>query len=146
MQSARAFMLHTYLSPRRLKIKQPGKCAFYCSAECQKKDWKVGGHKAACPQYQEKCQELGRQTVADMANESRPPLLRVQQLERLDGEGAYKIAVENGLHDVILKMLKDDAETVLVRFRDGQAYDRASYAHFIMMTLWRGECPCRFAR
>ena len=76
-----------------------------------------------------------------MANESRPPLLRVQQLERLDGEGAYKVAVENGLHDVILKMLRDDAETVLVRFRDGQAYDRASYAHFIMMTLWRGEYP-----
>lgn len=76
-----------------------------------------------------------------MANESRPPILRVQQLERLDGEGAYKVAVENGLHDVILKMLRDDAKTVLIRFRGGQAYDRASYAHFIMMTLWRGECP-----
>mmetsp|Transcript_4012 Transcript_4012/g.11433 ORF Transcript_4012/g.11433 Transcript_4012/m.11433 type:complete len:417 (-) Transcript_4012:51-1301(-) len=120
------------------------KCAFYCSAECQKKDWKVGGHKAACPHFEETCQALGRQTVADMADESKPPLLRVQQLERLDGEGAYKVAVEHGLHDVILKMLKDDAEAAaLVRFRDGQAYDRASYAHFIMMTLWRGQRHAR---
>ena len=116
-----------------------GKCAFYCSAECQKKDWKIGGHKADCPQHQETCQALGRQTVADMADESKAPLLRVQKLERLDGEGAYRVAVDHGLHDVILKMLKDDAETALVHFRGGQSLDRVSYAHFIMMTLWRGE-------
>jgi len=77
-----------------------------------------------------------------MADESKAPLLRVQKLERLDGEGAYRVAVDHGLHDVILKMLKDDAETALGRFQDGgggQSLDRVSYAHFIMMTLWRGE-------
>ena len=116
-----------------------GKCAFYCSAECQKKDWKIGGHKADCPQHQEKCQALGRQTVADMADESKAPLLRVQKLERLDGEGAYRVAVDHGLHDVILKMLKNDAETALVRFQTERPLERVSYAHFIMMTLWRGE-------
>ena len=84
-----------------------------------------------------------------MADESKAPLLRVQKLERLDGEGAYRVAVDHGLHDVILKMLKDDAETALGRFQDGgggQSLDRVSYAHFIMMTLWRGEemltCYC----
>ena len=74
-----------------------------------------------------------------MADESKAPLLRVQKLERLDGEGAYRVAVDHGLHDVILKMLKDDAETALVHFQGGQSLDRVSYAHFIMMTLWRGE-------
>jgi hypothetical protein len=36
-------------------------------------------------------------------------------------------------------MLNDDANTALIRFRGGQPLERVSYAHFIMMTLWRGE-------
>ena len=116
-----------------------GKCAFYCSSACQKAAWKVGGHKQACPQYEEQCQALGKQTVADMSDDTRPPVLRMQNLERLDNEGAYKAAVENGLHDTIVKLCKDDTDHALTRFRDGRVYDKTSYAHFVMMTLWRGQ-------
>eukprot|EP00562_Extubocellulus_spinifer_P007656 CAMPEP_0178501260 /NCGR_PEP_ID=MMETSP0696-20121128/16845_1 /TAXON_ID=265572 /ORGANISM="Extubocellulus spinifer, Strain CCMP396" /LENGTH=417 /DNA_ID=CAMNT_0020130177 /DNA_START=33 /DNA_END=1286 /DNA_ORIENTATION=+ len=115
------------------------KCAFYCSSACQKVAWKVGGHKQACPQYEEQCQALGKQTVADMNDDTRPPVLRMQNLERLDNEGAYKVAVENGLHDTIVKLCKDDTDRALTRFRDGHVYDKTSYAHFVMMTLWRGQ-------
>ena len=87
----------------------------------------------------------GKQTVADMSNESRPPVLRMQNLERLDGAGAYKVAVENGLHEVIIKLCRDDAENLLDRFRNGTMYDKTSYVHFITATLWRGQRNSRGA-
>jgi hypothetical protein len=115
-----------------------GQCTFYCSVQCQKQAWK-GGHKQECPTFAQECKDLAKQVVDQMNACDQPRLLRVQGLERLDGEGAYNFAIEYGLHQAIYEMLDEDAEEALRQYQEGDEMDHTFFITWILNSLWRGQ-------
>ncbi len=116
-----------------------GQSVFYCSVECQKAGWKLGGHKLECATFAKYCKDTGREVVSQMNDSNLSPLERVQNLERLDAEGPYNSAVEQGLHDAICNMFEEDANQVLDRFQSGTIMEQTAYIRWILNVLWRGN-------
>ena len=120
------------------RLKKCSRCesAYYCSAACQKADWKTGGHKLMCATLKTECERSGKAVVDQLNNESLDPLSRVHGLERLDRQGPYTVAVRCGLHDAVRKLFEQEARLVQARFEAG-IY--CSWVHMVVCMLFRGQ-------
>lgn len=110
---------------------QCSKCesAFYCSRECQVDHWKRGHHKQNCPTLQKQCQEIAAVVLSELD--------QCRGWDRLDGAGAYRAAVQLGLHKAILDLLQRDVDDAMKRYRQGKI--ALSYTQYIMSVLFRGQ-------
>lgn len=111
---------------------------FYCSKECQKNAWKIGGHKQQCGTMKEHVKAVGLRTVQRMSDETMPTVVRVQGLDDIDGSGPYCAAVENGLYEVMQDLFQDDVECAMDRYRRGGP-DICFATEYIMSQIFRGQ-------
>jgi hypothetical protein len=89
--------------------------AFYCTKECQKNAWKYGGHKQLCSGMKEQCARDAKRVVQALILRKKGDCIEMEQgdlLHVLDGAGAYKMAVKEGLHDALRQLFSHDAEHV----------------------------------
>lgn len=113
-----------------------------CSAECQRWDWKKGGHKAACADIQSQLRADGAAVAAQLGDSFLPMGARLDDLHRVDVSFAYRAALEAGLHASLLTFLRDDAAGVTARFRSGEACSGVGLA---LNVLFRGQRRSRGA-
>ena len=126
--------------------------AHYCSQACQLAHWKRGGHKAACAGLQEELRGVAAAVAAQMrelggsgesggapssSRESEALMAPVRDLDRLDAEGAYLLAVEEfGLHEALLALLRADAAAASTRWARGLC---CSWLEHATSALFRGQ-------
>jgi len=114
--------------------------AYYCSRKCQEGDWKHGGHKALCKNFQEDCAATAERVVGEVGAAGLRPEARVASLGDLDRGGPYAAAVERGLHAALEGLLRDDASEVGLRFDpNGSGRSAISCAQFVSNVLLRGQ-------
>ncbi len=104
-------------------------------------DW-INGHKASCKKFKAECEAQAVAVLAQMRDSGLPGGKRVQDLDRLDREGPYKIAVQEGLYETIIGMLREEVESAGADGAGGWRRDGpsgASYLCFISNTLFRGQ-------
>jgi hypothetical protein len=121
-----------------------GRCqsAFYCSKDCQKIAWKHCGHKQECGGMKEECVHDAEVVVQALTTRSNEDCARMEcgLLKHLDGAGAYKAAVAQGLHEAMCGIFRDDAEHVLDRFRNENGTHHVwSATRTVMSSLFRGQ-------
>mmetsp|Transcript_28530 Transcript_28530/g.52074 ORF Transcript_28530/g.52074 Transcript_28530/m.52074 type:complete len:401 (-) Transcript_28530:37-1239(-) len=111
-------------------------CVFYCSKECQRHDWKVGGHKSACDTMMQQCENAATGFLDVICDETCPFEIKIKPSLwlGLDGAGAYKIALDLGLNGAIQKVMEDEIENVEDRFRSGTLIN---FTLMLMGTLFR---------
>ena len=81
----------------------------------------------------------GKKVVEDLRNTDLPPIVRVQGLNSLDSEGYYKMAVEQGLHQALMEVLKEDLECAMGRFAKKNRMENVVFLHWIVNTIFRGQ-------
>jgi hypothetical protein len=116
--------------------------AFYCTKECQKNAWKFGGHKELCDGMKEQCDRDAKRVVQALTrrNTEDCEALEGDLLQVLNGAGAYKAAVGEGLHEALCELFRDNAEHVLEVFRKNGAEDHVWAAtRTVMCSLFRGQ-------
>eukprot|EP00978_Attheya_sp_CCMP212_P043708 scaffold289889_cov48-Attheya_sp.AAC.1 len=71
-------------------------CVFYCSKECQRRDWKLGGHKSACDIMMQQCENAATVFLDTIADEDCPVEIKSNSSLwlGLDEAGAYKMALD----------------------------------------------------
>lgn len=112
--------------------------AHYCTKQCQVAAWK-SGHKAACGGLQAACKRDGKAVVAAL-KDVELGADRVTDLGLLDREGAYKVAVSNGLFPGLTAALCDEAEQVEMLWLNPQPPNvPTSLFHHISTSVFRGE-------
>jgi hypothetical protein len=77
-----------------------------------------------------------KKAVACLLDTSIPPILRVQGLYGLESEGHYSCAVEAGLHQALLAVLREDLQTLE---DDAGCIQKNSFCICMITTLFRGE-------
>jgi hypothetical protein len=117
------------------------KSAFYCSKECQKNAWKQGGHKHLCDGMKEKCAYDAKRVVQALRRRNNEDCIAMEGglLYALDGAGAYKMAVKEGLYDALGQLFSDDAEHVKELFHAGPPKHVWAATRTVMDSLFRGE-------
>ena len=86
---------------------------YYCSRDCQRRDWVSGGHKQACASLQEANAATAAEVSAMLTDASSPAALRVAGLDRLDRADPYRRCVEDhGLHATIKELFRLDVDEV----------------------------------
>lgn len=107
--------------------------------------WKDGGHKAVCKTLRESVRATALAVTAQMRERCADAVpdnpqevgAAVEDLDRLDREAAYLAALEHGkLNDVLLGLVRQDAEQVLARHRAGIM---CSWLEHTVTTLFRGQ-------
>eukprot|EP00527_Entomoneis_sp_CCMP2396_P006613 CAMPEP_0198142046 /NCGR_PEP_ID=MMETSP1443-20131203/4949_1 /TAXON_ID=186043 /ORGANISM="Entomoneis sp., Strain CCMP2396" /LENGTH=306 /DNA_ID=CAMNT_0043804979 /DNA_START=50 /DNA_END=968 /DNA_ORIENTATION=- len=83
--------------------------------------------------------ENGKKVVETLNDTTLPPMLRVQGLNSLETEGYYKYAAEQGLHQALLRLLKEDVECAMERFTKKNPMENVVYLHWIVNTIFRGQ-------
>jgi hypothetical protein len=83
--------------------------------------------------------ENGKTAVETLRDTNLPPILRVQGLNSLDSEGYYKFAVEQGLHQAVLGVLKENLECAMERFTKKNPMENVVYLHWMVNTIFRGQ-------
>jgi hypothetical protein len=94
--------------------------AFYCTKICQTNAWKYGRHKQECPDMREQCQQDAQRAVQALSRRSTEDceaLEGTDLLECLNGAGAYKAAVQEGFHEALCGLFRNDADGVMELFR-----------------------------
>eukprot|EP00978_Attheya_sp_CCMP212_P043710 scaffold289889_cov48-Attheya_sp.AAC.3 len=111
-------------------------CVFYCSKECQRRDWKVGGHKSTCDIMMQQCKNAATVFLDTIADEDCPVEIKSDSSLwlGLDGAGAYKMALDLGLNGAIQKLMEDEIENAEDRFRSGIII---SFTQMLMCILFR---------
>eukprot|EP00978_Attheya_sp_CCMP212_P003722 scaffold7910_cov29-Attheya_sp.AAC.1 len=111
-------------------------CVFYCSKECQRKDWKVGGHKSTCDTMMQQCENAATDFLDTICDDDCPAEIKINSSlwSALDGAGAYKMAMDLGLNGAIQKLMEDEIENAEDRFRSGELI---SFTQMLMCTLFR---------
>jgi hypothetical protein len=112
--------------------------AFYCSKDCQRNAWKLGGHKAACGTMKEEVEATGLRTVKRMCDLTLPTIIRVQGLDEIDGSGPYRAAIKEGLHAAMKALFQDDLDASMNRYRRG-GEDICFATQYIMSKIFRGQ-------
>lgn len=111
-------------------------CVFYCSAKCQKADWKTGGHKKACATMKEEATQTAKMVVEKMKNATGNPFDRVSELGKLDRSSAYDLALEYGLMGAVFDCFQYDIEHSRENFLGKNG---VSLTQWIVCTLFRGH-------
>jgi MYND finger len=104
---------------------------FYCCRECQESHW-TSKHKAECAELKRQSKQTARQVLQSFE--------KMRGWGDLDVAGAYKAAVDRGLHDKIRSVLELDMglpDCMIERYREGCA--SFCYTHCVMTTLFRGQ-------
>jgi hypothetical protein len=121
--------------------------AFYCTKECQKNAWKYGGHKQECPDRKEQCKRDAQRVVKALSRRSFEDCQELEGegfLDCLNGAGAYKAAVDEGLHDALCGLFSDDADEIMKLFQsDGCTVDGEEHVwaatRTVTCSLFRGQ-------
>jgi hypothetical protein len=100
------------------------KCVFYCSQECQRNDWKRGGHKNECATMEQQCEEAAQafvETANEVASgdESITSLFNNSLWHALDGAGPYKKALALNLNTSLQALLENDRDSAKFRYTGG---------------------------
>jgi hypothetical protein len=115
--------------------------AFYCTKECQKNAWKQGGHKQLCDGMKEKCSYDAKRVVRALTRRSKEDCIAMEGglLYFLDGAGAYKTAVKEGLHEALCQLFSNDAEHLKELFHAGPPTHVWAGTRTVTCSLFRGQ-------
>jgi hypothetical protein len=115
--------------------------AFYCTKECQKNAWKQGGHKQLCGGMKEQCGRDAKCVVQALTRRNNEDCIALEGdlLCVLDGAGAYKTAVKEGLHEALCQLFSDDAEHVKELFHGGPPTHVWAATRTVTCRLFRGQ-------
>jgi hypothetical protein len=118
--------------------------AFYCSKVCQKKSWKQGGHKQLCDGMKEKCVLDAKRVVEALTTRSIAQCANMEEdvgniMGLLDGNGAFKAAVAEGLYEVVREAFQHEKETIVERFRANKDKELWVTSRAILCHLFRGH-------
>jgi hypothetical protein len=115
--------------------------AFYCTKECQKNAWKQGGHKKLCDGMKEKCIYDAKRVVRALTRRNKEDCIAMEGglLYFLDGAGAYKTAVKEGLHEALCQIFSNDAEHLKELFHGGPPTHVWAATRTVTCSLFRGQ-------
>jgi hypothetical protein len=107
--------------------------AFYCTKECQKKAWKFDRHKQLCGGMKEKCGRDAKRLMKALTRRHSEDCIAMERglFFVLDGAGAYKAAIAEGLHEALRAIFRYDIDHVVELFRKDDAMR--------VRELWRGD-------